>query len=66
MMAYVTALYLIYLFTPIVLLFVGSFGQSWFNSLLPTGFTGDWYLQVASDGSFQRAFWTSLKVCILA
>jgi putative spermidine/putrescine transport system permease protein len=65
MMAYVTALYLIYLFTPIVLLFVGSFGQSWFNSLLPTGFTGDGYLQVASDGSFQRAFWTSLKVCIL-
>src|ERR1700730_19075929 len=65
MMAYVTALYLIYLFAPIILLFIGSFGQSWFNTLLPTGFTGDWYLQVASDGSFQRAFWTSLKVCVL-
>lgn len=64
-MALATVLYLIYLFTPIVLLIVGSFGQTWFNTLLPSGFTGDWYLQVASDGSFRRAFWTSLQVCIL-
>ncbi|MCZ7656850.1 MAG: ABC transporter permease subunit [Xanthobacteraceae bacterium] len=60
-----TALYLAYLFTPIVLLFIGSFGASWFNTLLPTGFTTEWYLQVASDGSFRRAFWTSLQVSLL-
>jgi putative spermidine/putrescine transport system permease protein len=64
-MAVATALYLIYLFTPIVLLFIGSFGATWFNTLLPSGFTADWYLQVASDGSFRRAFLTSLKVCVL-
>ncbi len=64
-MALATVLYLIYLFTPIVLLFVGSFGHAWFNTLLPTGFTLEWYLQVASDGSFRRAFWTSLQVCLL-
>ena len=64
-MAVVTTLYLVYLFTPIVLLFIGSFGGTWFNTLLPSGFTADWYLQVASDGSFRRAFWTSLKVCLL-
>ena len=64
-MALATILYLIYLFTPIVLLLVGSFGQTWFNTLLPSGFTLDWYLQVASDGSFRRAFWTSLQVCLL-
>ena len=64
-MAFATALYLVYLFAPIILLIIGSFGQSWFNTILPTGFTGDWYLQVASDGSFRRAFWTSLQVCIL-
>jgi putative spermidine/putrescine transport system permease protein len=64
-MAFATSLYLVYLFIPIVLLFVGSFGESWFNTLLPMGLTGAWYLQVASDGSFQRAFWTSLKVCTL-
>ena len=64
-MALATVLYLIYLFTPIVLLLVGSFGQTWFNTLLPSGLTFDWYLQVASDGSFRRAFWTSLQVCLL-
>ncbi len=64
-MALATILYLVYLFTPIVLLFVGSFGQNWFNTLLPSGFTTDWYLQVAADGSFRRAFWTSLQVCVL-
>lgn len=64
-MALATVLYLVYLFTPIVLLFVGSFGKIWFNTLLPSGFTADWYLQVAADGSFRRAFWTSLEVCLL-
>jgi putative spermidine/putrescine transport system permease protein len=64
-LALATALYLVYLFTPIVLLFVGSFGEKWFNTLLPSGFTGEWYMQVALDGSFRRAFWTSLEVCLL-
>jgi len=64
-MALATYLYLVYLFTPIALLIIGSVGQVWFNTLLPSGFTTEWYLQVAHDGSFQRAFWTSLKVCAL-
>jgi len=46
----------------IVLLFVGSFGQLWLNTLLPTGFTGRWYLDVAADPSFRRAFASSLAV----
>ena len=62
-MAFATILYLVYLFIPIVLLLVGSFGESWFNTLLPKGFTGQWYLQVAQDGSLRRAFWVSLQVC---
>ena len=62
-MALATILYLIYLFIPIVLLLVGSFGETWFNTLLPSGFTGQWYLQVVQDGSFRRAFWVSLQVC---
>jgi putative spermidine/putrescine transport system permease protein len=63
--AIVTVCYLVYLGVPIVLLLVGSLGASWFNTLLPQGLTGDWYLQVLADGSFRRAFWTSLKVCAL-
>ena len=63
-MALATALYLVYLFTPILLLVVGSFGDVWFNTLLPTGATGKWYVQVVEDGSFRRAFVTSLEVCV--
>lgn len=61
-MAVVTALYLVYLAAPIVLLVMGSFGQSWTNTLLPTGFTTHWYEELAADASFRRAFVTSLKV----
>jgi len=60
-----TAAYLLYLAAPIVLLFVGSFGELWLNSLLPTGVTAKWYLQVAGDPSFRRAFTTSLFVAAM-
>ncbi|BBK38257.1 ABC transporter permease [Allostella sp. ATCC 35155] len=61
-MAFVTILYLLFLFAPMALLFVGSFGESWTNTLLPSGFTWRWYVEVASDSSFRRAFVTSLEV----
>lgn len=68
-MAWVTYAYLIYLFAPMVLLLVGSFGEAWFGTLLPTGFTLGWYREVTGDPSFQRAFWVSLGVaaatCVL-
>ena len=35
-MAFVTILYLLFLFAPMALLLVGSFGQSWSNTLLHT------------------------------
>ena len=57
-----TFVYLVYLLAPILLLLVGSFGRVWTNTLLPTGFTFDWYVQVATYPSFRRAFTTSLKV----
>ncbi|BAF88090.1 ABC transporter permease protein [Azorhizobium caulinodans ORS 571] len=64
-----TCLYLLFLFAPIALLVMGSLGESWTNSLLPSGLTGRWYAELAADPSFQRAFLTSLKVvaatCIL-
>ena len=59
---WVTAAYLAYLAAPILLLLVGSFGGLWLNTLLPTGFTGRWYLDVAGDPSFRRAFNASLFV----
>ena len=58
----VTGFYLAYLVTPIALLFIGSFGDLWLNTILPTGLTGRWYLEVAGDPSFRRAFVSSLLV----
>ncbi len=57
-----TAAYLAYLAIPIVLLFTGSFGELWLNTLLPTGTTVQWYVAVAADPSFRRAFGASLFV----
>jgi putative spermidine/putrescine transport system permease protein len=62
---WITTAYLVYLAVPIVLLFAGSFGDLWLNTLLPTGNTTRWYLQVASDASFRRAFAASLVVATL-
>lgn len=59
---WVTSAYLLYLLLPIGLLFVGSFGDSWMNSLLPSGATLRWYAEVAADPSFRRAFVSSLIV----
>ena len=58
----VTAAYLAYLMVPIALLVVGSLGQLWLNTLLPTGFTTQWYRDVTHDPSFRRAFTSSLAV----
>jgi putative spermidine/putrescine transport system permease protein len=65
MLRYVTALYLVYLAIPIALLFVGSFGELWLNTLLPTGVTTQWYRDVLADPSFRRAFRASLIVATL-
>jgi putative spermidine/putrescine transport system permease protein len=62
---WVTALYLVYLVVPIALLLVGSFGESWLNTLLPAGATVRWYEAVATDPSFQRAFVSSLAVATI-
>ena len=61
---WVTAAYLVYLALPIALLFIGSFGDLWLNSLLPSGLTVRWYLEVAADPSFRRAFSASLFVAV--
>jgi len=62
---WITVGYLVYLALPIALLFIGSFGDLWLNTLLPTGFTVKWYVEVAADPSFRRAFSTSLFVAVV-
>ena len=55
-----------YLLLPIALLIVGSFGNSWTNTLLPTGLSLRWYQEVWLDTSFRKAFATSLGVALSA
>jgi len=62
---WVTAAYLAYLAVPIALLVVGSVGELWLSTILPTGFTAQWYRDVATDPSFRRAFGASLAVVAL-
>ena len=59
-----TGLYLIYLFLPLILLLVGSFGEVWTNTLLPHGITYRWYAELWMDGSFRRAFTVSMEVVL--
>lgn len=61
-MVWITIIYLAYLFAPMLLLLIGSFGSVWFGTLVPGGFTTHWYVDVANDPSFRRAFWVSLEV----
>ena len=56
LLRWVTAAYLAYIVVPIALLIGGSFGELWLNTILPTGFTGGWYREVAADPSFRRAW----------
>jgi putative spermidine/putrescine transport system permease protein len=65
LLRWITSLYLVYLVVPIALLFTGSFGDLWLNTILPTGFTTHWYRDVAADPSFRRAFASSLAVAFI-
>ncbi|MGU7770081.1 ABC transporter permease [Burkholderia sp. MR1-5-21] len=58
------AVFGLYLVLPIALLLVGSVGQSWTNTLLPTGFTGHWFADLAANRSFTRAFGVSFIVAL--
>jgi putative spermidine/putrescine transport system permease protein len=60
----VLGFYAAYLAIPIALIIFGSFGGTWSNTLLPVGVTDRWYLQLWSNGTFMKAFWTSLWVCM--
>ena len=62
----ISVVYGIYLLLPVALLLLGSMGESWTNSLLPTGVTGRWYQELWIDTSFRKAFATSLVVALSA
>lgn len=64
-MPFITIAYLIFLAAPVLLLALGAFGESWSNTLLPSGLTLRWFGEIAADTSFRRAFITSLEIVAL-
>ncbi|MBP5134058.1 ABC transporter permease, partial [Pseudomonas protegens] len=52
------------LLLPLLGTFVYSIASSWSATILPSGFTFKWYLQLWSDPRFLNAFGQSLLVCV--
>lgn len=55
-------LYFAFVLSPIFLMVLGSFGDKWFGTLLPTGFTLKWYTQLFGKSMYVRAMLMSLRV----
>jgi putative spermidine/putrescine transport system permease protein len=55
-----------FVLAPIVLILMGSFGEKWFGTLFPTGFTLSWYKELFSKTMYVRAMGMSLLVGSLA
>ncbi|MBY8025997.1 ABC transporter permease [Vibrio fluvialis] len=51
---------------PIIATLVYSLSSRWGATILPDGFTVDWYLKLLSDARFIEAFGRSLLVCVAA
>ncbi|EKO3385364.1 ABC transporter permease [Vibrio fluvialis] len=51
---------------PIIATLVYSLSSRWGATILPDGFTVDWYLKLLSDTRFIEAFGRSLLVCVAA
>ncbi len=64
MLQAVVVLFAIYMLLPIALLLIGAFGETWTNTVLPTGVTGHWFADLAANTSFRRAFGVSLMVAL--
>ncbi|CAB3660554.1 Putative 2-aminoethylphosphonate transport system permease protein PhnV [Paraburkholderia sediminicola] len=60
----VVVLFAIYMLLPIALLLIGAFGETWTNTVLPTGVTAHWFTDLAANTSFRRAFGVSLMVAL--
>lgn len=59
--------FLLFILVPIILIFLGSLGDSWYGTILPTGlFTFRWYKVLLEEIMYLRAIKMSLLIGILA
>lgn len=59
------SLLIFYILLPIALILVGSFGEKWFGTLFPQGFTLEWYRTLFSERMYLRSLRMSVLVGIL-
>ncbi|MCS7242908.1 ABC transporter permease [Candidatus Caldatribacterium sp.] len=64
-MTIANALLVLYILLPIALILVGSFGKKWFGSLLPQGFTLEWYKTLFEERMYLRSLRMSVFVGVL-
>jgi putative spermidine/putrescine transport system permease protein len=55
----------IYLLLPMFLVIIGSFGKKWYGTILPEGFTLEWYQKLFSNVIFTRALRMSFFISTL-
>jgi len=55
----------VYVLAPLALILAGSFGEKWFGTLFPTGFTLRWYADLFTKTMYLRAMRMSLLVACL-
>ncbi len=55
----------IYILLPVILIFIGSFGEKWFGTLFPQGLTFEWYRTLFSEKMYLRSLRMSILVGVL-
>lgn len=59
-------LFALFVLVPIVLVIIGSFGERWFGTIMPEGFTLTWYREIFTSRMFTSALRMSLLVALFA
>ncbi|MGL4523700.1 MAG: ABC transporter permease [Bacilli bacterium] len=62
----ITILFIIFLFFPIAVTFLYSIATSWHQTLLPEGYTLEWYKEIFSDEAFVQALGRTIFVATTA
>ena len=62
----IAALVMLYLFIPLLATFLYSIATDWYRTILPEGYTLDWYKELFTDPRFLGAMQRTLLVCFIA
>ncbi len=62
----VAGVFLIYVFLPLGATFLFSISSDWQNTILPRGFTGEWFLYIFTEERFLKALGRSVLISVLA